>query len=407
VAAIHLARVNQFLLSKQHLAPEMQSDDVTAAVQDVCALHSTAPLTPYLSLRSRVKDFQPEQLDRELYETRNLVRLTCMRATLHIVPSDRLPSFFQATKRRQRRSLAQLGYLLVQSGLSREGHEEATLRKLLRRIEEVVAERGPSTVTELADQVPELTAKFQYAPDKPYGGEFSVGSQLVPWMCVLGMLVRAKPRGTWRSNLYEYAPLAAWLPNVDLQQVTPAKARTDLVRWYLAAFGPATVEDIHWWSSLSKRETREALSALGNEIVQVEIEPLGGTCLILAADLEPLSAGPLRMEPIVNLLPSLDPYIMAYRDRRRFLAPEHHAQVFDRAGNAFNTVWLSGSVVGVWREQEGTIELLTWEDVEHEALTAAAQPLGRFLTGQDCRVVVKPYPPNLYVRNPFSLATNL
>jgi len=127
MGAIHLARVNRFLLSKQHLAPEMQSGDVMAAVQDICALHSTAALTPYLSLWNRVKHFQPEQLDHELYETRNLVRLTCMRATLHIVPSDRLPSFFQATKKRQRRSLGQLGYLLVQSGLCREGQEEATV----------------------------------------------------------------------------------------------------------------------------------------------------------------------------------------------------------------------------------------------------------------------------------------
>jgi uncharacterized protein YcaQ len=397
-------RVNRFLLHKQHLAPQARGHDVLETVQDICALHSTAPLTPYLSLWSRVKGFEPEQLDRELYESRNLVRVTCMRATLHIVPSERLPSFFQATKKRQRRGLRQMGYLLVQSGLCREGEEEPAVQRLLERIAAVVAQRGPSTVAELSERVPELAAKFQYAPDKPYGGEFSVGSQLVPWMCVLGLLVRTRPRGTWRSNLYEYAPLAGWLPDVDLEALTPAEAQARLVRWYLAALGPSTVEDIAWWSGFGKGEAQKALSALGDELVEVEIEGLGERHWMLAADQQPLQEVAPGREPIVNLLPSLDPYIMGYRDRRRFLEREHHDQVFDRAGNAFATVWFGGRVVGVWREQDATIELLVWEDVDSKALTAEAQRVGRFLSGQDAQPVVKPYPPDLYVKNPFTLA---
>jgi len=58
---------------------------------------------------------------------------------------------------------------------------------------------------------------------------------LVPTMGVLGLLVRARPRGTWRSNLYEYAALSDWLPDVDLESVTPQEARAWLVRRYLAA----------------------------------------------------------------------------------------------------------------------------------------------------------------------------
>lgn len=50
--------------------------------------------------------------------------------------------------------------------------------------------------------------------------------------------------------------------------------------------------------------------------------------------------------------------------------------------DAFATVWVNGRVVGVWREPEAAIELLLWQDVE---------------------VVIKPYPPDIYVRNPFTL----
>lgn len=395
--------VNRLGLHKQHLMPEEPTNDVPQVVHDIVALHATGPLSPYLSLWSRMKGFTAEQLDRELYERRRLVRVTCMRATLHVVPSQRLPVFFQATKARQRRNLRQLGYLLVQSGLSREGQEEAAVMRLRDRIAEVVADRGPSTVAELSERIPELRAKFHYAPDKPYGGQFSVGSQLVPWMCILGLLVRTRPRGSWRSNLYEYAPLAAWLPDVDLEAVTVQEAQVQLIRWYLAAFGPATVEDMAWWSGLTKGQTRRALHALGEKTVEVTLQGLGASYVILRDDLQLLREAKPAKAPVINLLPSLDPYIMGYRDRTRFLDPERRQQVFDRAGNAIATVWVDGRVVGAWQEQESGIELLVWEGVDSEAMAAEGRRMARFLSGEDAEAVVKPYPPDGYVRSPFKL----
>lgn len=175
------------------------------------------------------------------------------------------------------------------------------------------------------------------------------------------------------------------------------------MRWYLAAFGPATVEDIAWWSGFSKGETRRALSALSDEVAEAEIEGLGRGYLMMAADYQRLQETRLGMEPSVNLLPSLDPYIMAYRDRRCFLAPEHYDQVFDRAGNAFATIWVNGRVIGVWRDLEAAIELPLWQDIGSEALTTEAKRLGRFLGGEDVEVMIRPYPPEIYVKNPFTL----
>jgi len=261
-------QLNRFGLRKQHLAPRAEGGELMQVVRDIVALHATAPLSPYLSLWSRMRGFQAEELERELYETRRLVRLTCMRSTLHVAPSDDLALFFQATQRQQRRSVKQVHELLRLAGVCEEGQEAATLQRLQGRIAAVVAERGPSTVAELSELVADLTAKIHYAPDKPYGGEFSLGSQLVPWMCIQGLLVRARPRGTWRSNLYAYAPLEHWLPDVELASIPPEEAQVQLLRRYLAAFGPATLEDMVWWSGLTKTETRKALSALGEEVRQ-------------------------------------------------------------------------------------------------------------------------------------------
>jgi len=402
---LQLDRVNRFLLRKQHLAPETHGDDVVQVVHDICALHSTAAMTPYLSLWSRMKGFHRQWLDEELYERHKLVRIPCMRATLHIVPTETLAVFFQATRERlQRRFLREASRLLVQAGLCQEGEEAETLERVQQRIVEVLAGRGPSTVSELCKEVPELAARIKYSEDRPYAGEFRIGSRIVSAMCILGLLVRARPRGSWHSNLYQYASLTTWLPDVDLKALTPVEAQVHLVQRYLAALGPATAEDIAWWSGFSKGETAKALSALGDEVVEAKIEGLGGGYLLLASDRQQLRDMALGTEPIVNLLPSLDPYIMGYRDRRRFLLAEHYDQVFDRAGNAFNTVWVNGTVVGIWREQDATIELLLWDEVECEALQAEAQRMGRFLLGQEVQAVVKAYPPDLYVRNPFTLA---
>jgi hypothetical protein len=327
-----------------------------------------------------------------------------MRGTLHIVPSVELPTLFQATKTRPQRSfLRQAGPMLVQAGLCEEGEEADTLTRLLQQITAILTQRGPCTVAEMGEWIPELREKIGYAADKPYAGTFSLGSRLLPGMCVLGMLVRAGVRGGWRSNLYEYATTAVWLSGVDLESLSIEDAQARLLRSYLSAFGPASFDDAVWWSGLGKRNTRKALAPLADEVTSIEIDGLGGDYLVLTTDLQRLQEVPTKAESCVNLLPSLDHYIMGYRDRRRFLAPAHIEQVFDRAGNAFSTVWVNGRVVGVWRVQDATIELLVWNENEREALAAEAKRLGRFLVGGDVKVVVRPYPAEIRVKNPFTL----
>lgn len=68
---------------------------------------------------------------------------------------------------------------------------------------------------------------------------------------------------------------------------------------------------------------------------------------------------------------------------------------------------MNGRVAGVWRERESLVELLVWEDVAREALMAEARRLGRFLTGDEVEAVVRPYPPDVYVGNPFNLKRRL
>jgi hypothetical protein len=410
--AVPLAQVNRYLLRKQHLAPEWQGDDVLQVVQDISALHATGAPNPYLSLWSRVRGFDYRQLDRQLYETRQLVRKLCMRSTVHIVPSARLPIVFQATlDRLNRRVERDMDKLLVWAGLCEEGEQAELLESLERRIVGALSAHGTATQSELSESVPELKAQVDYAPGKPYGGKYGVGTRLISGLCVRGLLVRARPRGSWRSSLYEYALLSEWLPDVDLRATTAPAARAQLLRWYLAAFGPATFEDIVWWSGFSKTETRKALAALRSELAEIEVQALGSDFLMLNEDRQELLNSEPSADPCVSLLPALDPYVMGYQERLRFLEGEHRDQVFDRSGNAFATVWVNGHITGVWLEGERGLEVLVWDDAERERLLTAAQGLAGFISQADggqlaleqMGVKVKQYPRHVKVRNPFRL----
>jgi hypothetical protein len=351
-----IPQVNGYLAHKQHLLPGSRGDDVVRVTRDVVALHATAATGPYFSLWARVGEFQREMLEDALYERCTLVKLLCMRVTLHVVPGDEAPFFHQAfpidfLERPTPPQFRGAG-LLVGAGVCGEDEAEALLADLHRRVLAAVAGKGPSTVRELGSKVPELRAKIRHDVGKPYEGTFSIGSRLVGGMCARGLLVRARPRGTWRSSLYEYAALSDWLPDVDLESVTQDEARVWLVRRYLAAFGPATLDDVQWWTGLTKGETQEALEIIASEVAEVAIEGLGDAHLMLADDAERLRDFSAPDAPYVFMLPSLDPYIMGYSERCRFLAAEHRKKVFDRAGNAVPTVWVDGKVVGVWGQRK-------------------------------------------------------
>jgi hypothetical protein len=108
---------------------------------------------------------------------------------------------------------------------------------------------------------------------------------------------------------------------------------------------------------------------------------------MFARDAEQLAAFVTRDVPSATLLPSLDPYIMGYRDRRRFLAEAHQPLLFDRAGNAVPTAWASGRVVGAWgQEEDARVQLHLLEDTtpaEHALLRDEAARLEAFL-GEEC-----------------------
>ena len=92
----------------------------------------------HFSLWARVSDFRRETLEDALYEQRTLVKLLCMRVTLHVVPSDEAAFFHQAFPfdflERPTPPQFRGGGLLLGAGLCKEKEAEALLEDLHRRV---------------------------------------------------------------------------------------------------------------------------------------------------------------------------------------------------------------------------------------------------------------------------------
>lgn len=125
-------------------------------------------------------------------------------------------------------------------------------------------------------------------------------------------------------------------------------AEAELARRYLAAFGPATPEDLAWWAGWGKAQVERALATI--EAVPVELAG-GGSGMLLPDDL----AGVPKPEPWAAVLPALDSTPMGWHERDWFLG-EHGPRLFDRAGNIGPSLWWNGAIVGGWAQhKDGTV----------------------------------------------------
>jgi hypothetical protein len=176
-----------------------------------------------------------------------------------------------------------------------------------------------------------------------------------------GRAVRGRPRGAWTSSQWCWAPAEAWLEE-PLPRLEPDAARVELASRWLAAFGPATVADLKWWTGWTLTQTRAAIGAI--EVVEVDLDGVPG--FVLPGDLEPEP----EAEPWAAFLPSLDPTVMGWKERDWYLG-EHGALLFDRNGNAGPTVWWNGRVVGGWAgRKDGDVAYRLLEDVGADGVRA-------------------------------------
>jgi DNA glycosylase AlkZ-like len=106
---------------------------------------------------------------------------------------------------------------------------------------------------------------------------------------------------------------------------------------------------------------------------------------MLAADRSSLKHMGSPGRPAVNLLPALDPYLMGYKERERYLDLREFDLVFDRSGNSTSTILIDGKAAGVWDFSQGprpTVKLFLFYALEKKVLCmveSRARAVGQFM----------------------------
>ncbi|GAB3509089.1 winged helix DNA-binding domain-containing protein [Amycolatopsis cihanbeyliensis] len=305
--------LNRAVLARQLLL-ERANLPVVPTVERVLGLNAQDPNLPYLALWSRLERFSIGDLTTVIQDGA-LVRSTMMRATQHLMP---VPDF-----RFVRPVLAPLLRRVQRNAFGRRT-AGVDLDELVAEARVLLADGQMLTRPELG----RLLARRRPGID-PAALGWTV-QYLLP-------LLHPAPSGTW--NVRGPTPFASaeW---TGVRREATAEDVRELVRRYLAAFGPATVADAWAWSGVSglpevfarlRPELRVYTDESGRELFDLPDRPMP------AADLP----APVRF------LPEFDATLLAHADRTRVMTDQIRRQVCVGAGVAA-TVLVDGTVAATW-----------------------------------------------------------
>jgi hypothetical protein len=287
----------QLLLARSRLAP-------LKAVERLVALQAQYAPSPYVALWARLEGFRKEQLTRAL-AVGSIVKGSSLRLTLHVMARTEFPYLAAACIEAYRTRTE-----------GRTGDIDA--------LRAAIPER------------PLTSAEF-----------FELGH------CVLGTddrwtvafafrslaFVRTEPVGPWPHT----KPSTAVLWRDALPQAQEGATRA--VRAYLAAYGPATREDVQQFTGFRLAQIDPALDGL---------RELGDGLFDLPRARQ--ARGDVRAP--VRFLPAFDSIILAHRDRSRIVPPEYLEAVFNKKNaTTKNTFTVDGFVAGAWRVEKRRLVL--------------------------------------------------
>jgi hypothetical protein len=306
---VTLRRLNRTLLTRQMLL-ERRRITVVRAVSRLVALQAQYAPSPYVALWSRVAGFRKEQLT----ENDALVKAATLRTTLHVMARDDYPFIVAAAIDSRRGRTENLGVDL-----------EALRRALPSR---------PVTSAEIQ----ELAERVLGTDDR---WTIAFALRALPF-------VRVGAVGPWPHT--KPPPARLW----DAKLPDPQEAATRVVRAYLAAYGPATVEDVEHFTNFRKRQIRPALEGLAERDGLFDVP-------------RALHASGRERAP-VRFLPAYDSIILAHKDPSRIVPPEYVEAVYNRKNTTTkNTFIVDGFVAGTWRVERRRLVVEPFESLPPRA----------------------------------------
>jgi hypothetical protein len=308
----------QLLLERKRLTPK-------ALIERLVGLQAQWPSAPYVGIWTRTTGFRRDALERELVSGA-VVKATANRQTLHL--------------------LSRRDYGLWRAALSEVNYPEQTA--LARKLEPWARELAGSTPVTMAEALEDL--------EREHG--LTGADARRAWR---GARIRAHVLHHHETALWGARPEGRFVKVDDPEEHDPTEARADLLRRYLAAFGPSSRRDVIAWAMMHVAEAQRGLDLLeplrrfrdehGRELLDAPRGPLP----------DPDTPAPVRF------LPKWDNVLLAHADRTRVLPEEHRRTVIKQNGDVAQTFLVDGFVAGIWRVEQGRVVVEPFGRLTREA----------------------------------------
>jgi len=298
--------LNRALLARQLLL-ERRKLGVRQAVERICAIQAQWPQSPFIALWARLTGFRKEQLVRAL-EQRTVVKSQLFRIKLHMSSARDYPYY--------------AAVWLPAARDTTPGVDRKTIAQLERQVKALAMER-PVTHEQVADIAAAKMGGFRWRT-----------RTLTP-------LVHLPPSGTWSH--YGRAELRAMEAVLGVDLPSRDEGAERLVQRYLAAFGPATQEDLLRFAGVRVADVRAGLERVPLRRFRDERGRV-----LLDVPRAPLPDGDTPAP--IRFLPKWDSSLLAYAppERTRILPEQFRSTVIRKNGDVLPTVLVDGFVAATW-----------------------------------------------------------
>ncbi len=337
-----------YQLLKQSLIEKTKKDDFMTILRNHLALHSTDYLTPYLSLWSRVDDFDPKQLFHNISSNKLAIRMRAFRRTVFVVHRANLEiligsimQFLEPFK------LANIKYLIKNMGM-----KEGISEKIGLDIIKILKEKSPLSTRQIKK---ELSEKWE--------GDWIRSS--ITLLEFEAMIARVGQKYITDKTI-NWGLFEEYYPEVKRKEINLDNSLIAILSKYIQQFGPVCLDDFCWWLPAKKTTAKKLFYKLSDEIIELDFN--SKKYYMKKDDFEVFSNfNPEAYElPIVNFLPYEDHYPKAYKHREWYISEETVTNLFKVGkmdwGQIRPSIWINGEIKSRWE--------LDWVDKKKSEMKA-------------------------------------
>jgi hypothetical protein len=320
-------RLNRATLARQGLLNRLELP-LPKAASKLASLQAQHPEWPAVAAWSRVAGLKRGEFEAAIAE-RKLVRASLMRITIHAVAAADFWAMSNVTLP-ARQEQFRLFY-----------KEAATDAGLMRKLK-----RGHQAALAALEERPRTAAEIRGVMEGALGSKTIARDQRYLWRhfaAIVPLVDVPDGDGVMRYGRSLYAAAEKWLgprPESD-----PADDVSLLLERYLAAYGPASTDDMLMWTGQRIGILRPGLERLGDRVVRYRDET--------GRELLDLAGAPLPVEGVrapCRFLARWDALLLSHAtgQRERIIEARHKPWVYTKNGDVRPTFTVDGFVAGTW-----------------------------------------------------------